>query len=68
MALDWQDIAAVAVVLCACGYLLRKFQRVWFSRRTRACGGCADCPADRAQAGQGFVPLGAIATERATER
>jgi hypothetical protein len=41
----WQNVAALAVVAVAGGYLLRQAWQTFAARPTSACGGCAGCAA-----------------------
>jgi len=44
----WQNLAALAIVALAGGYLLRQAWQTFAAKSTSACGGCAGCSASRA--------------------
>ncbi len=44
----WQNLAALAIVALAGGYLLRQAWHSFAAKSTSACGGCAGCAASSA--------------------
>jgi hypothetical protein len=46
---DWQNLAVLAVILAAAGYLSRLAWLTVVRRRAAACGSCPTCPAAAAK-------------------
>jgi hypothetical protein len=46
MTSDWQNLAAIALVIAALAYLVRQSWQVLARRRSAGCGSCPTCPAD----------------------
>jgi hypothetical protein len=46
MAVDWQEVAAAAIVLAALLYLAQRLCAILTRRRAAGCGSCAACPGD----------------------
>lgn len=44
----WQNLAALAIVALAGGYLLRQAWQTFAAKSTSACGGCTGCAASSA--------------------
>jgi hypothetical protein len=50
MTFDWQNVAALAIVLTAAVYLIRRAWRTVAKKRAGGCGACGSCPAGSADA------------------
>jgi hypothetical protein len=44
---DWQSIAALAIVIAAVAFLVRKVWRAATSKQRPGCGSCGSCPSSR---------------------
>jgi hypothetical protein len=58
MNVEWQSVAALAIVLCAALYIARRAYLAVVHRRQAACGsGCSSCPATEQLAGPTVVDV-----------
>jgi hypothetical protein len=61
MASEWQNLAALAIVLAAAAYLIRRAWLTLAKKRASGCGACASCPAASANpAGKSLMQLEAF--------
>ncbi len=56
---DWQNLAVLAIVLAAAGYLARTAWRSVARRKASACGACGDC--SRPGGGRQLVTIESLA-------
>jgi len=65
MTFDWQNLAALAIVLSAVAYLVRRTWRTVAKKRAGGCGACGSCPAGTESAtAKPLVQLGTFAKPR----
>jgi hypothetical protein len=65
MTFDWQNLTALAILLTAATYLVRRAWRTLVKKRAGGCGACGSCPAGTENpAAKPLVQLGTFAKPR----
>jgi hypothetical protein len=65
MTFDWQNVAALAIVLTAAVYLVRRVWKSVAKKRAGGCGACGSCPGGSSSpAGKTLVQLKTVAKPR----